>query len=214
MKPDRASTAQGAPIRDARAASLGSLYERWRQPLLRLFKGRTGNLHQAQDATQDVFVRLSVSGKTLAPEEEKPYLSTTARSVSTDHWRSNGAGAGPQIVSMESASEELAALQADERDSPVEAAAHRQRIARLNDAVAELPPRQRQAFLLNRIDGLSHEEVAATMGISTRMVAKHLTRAMAYCQLRVRYASVEQMERLHVVDEADEESAAPCKDCP
>ena len=44
--------------------------------------------------------------------------------------------------------------------------------------------------------------MAATMGISARMVAKHLHRAMAYCQLRVQYASLAQMECLLTADEA------------
>jgi len=29
------------------------------------------------------------------------------------------------------------------------------------------------------------------------MVVKHLSRAVAYCQVRVRYASLEQMQELH-----------------
>lgn len=200
-----------APRGESEPASLSALYERWRKPLLRLFQGRTGNRQQAEDATQEVFVRLAVSGKKLAPEEEKPYLSTAARSVSTDGWRRSGRGMGPEIVSMETVAEEVAS-QAQEQPSLLEAAAHRQRIGRLNAAVGELPERQRQAFLLNRIDGLSHDEVAAAMGISARMVAKHLQRAMAYCQLRVKYASVAQMERLR--DEASEEGAAEREDTP
>lgn len=191
---------------------LSSLYARWRKPLLRLFQGRLGNYARAEEATQDVFVRIAIAGKTLAAAEEEPYLRTTARSVSADEWRSNGRGSGPDVVSMEEVTEELTALPVDDQQSPLENAAHRQRLTRLNEAVAELPERQRQAFLLNRIDGLSHDEVAAAMGISARMVAKHLNRAMAYCQLRVKYASVEQMGRLHVHEENDGESAAERRD--
>ena len=178
--------------------ALASLYRRWRGPLVRLFRGRMGQRERAEDAVQEVFLRLAVSGRALAREEEAPYLSTTARSVAIDHWRRQGRG--PTLEPLEAADTTAADAQAlpaaGERDCPVDVAAHRQRLARLNDAVAELPERQRQAFLLNRIDGLSHDEVAAAMGISTRMVAKHLSRAMAYCQLRVKYASLEQMAQL------------------
>lgn len=197
---------------NAQHGQLSSLYTRWRKPLLRLFKGRLGNHAQAEDATQDVFVRMATSGKTLAAAEEEAYLRTTARNVSTDEWRRSGRGTGPDIVSIEEVAEDLVALPGDDQHSPLESAAHRQRLRRLNDAVSELPERQRQAFLLNRIDGLSHDEVAEAMGISTRMVAKHLTRAMAYCQLRVKYASVEQMGRLHIHEETDSESAAERQD--
>ena len=50
------------------------------------------------------------------------------------------------------------------------AAAHQQRLARLGEALQELPERQREAFVLSRFDGLTQDEVAARMQISRRMV--------------------------------------------
>jgi RNA polymerase sigma-70 factor (ECF subfamily) len=83
--------------------------------------------------------------------------------------------------------------------SPAAAVEHRQRLARLQDALDELPERQRQAFVLHRFDGDTQDDVAQQMNISRRMVTKHLSRALAYCQLRVQYASLEQM-RAHLPD--------------
>jgi RNA polymerase sigma-70 factor (ECF subfamily) len=51
---------------------------------------------------------------------------------------------------------------------------------------------------------LTQDEVAERMGISRRMVVKHLRRAFAYCELRVQYASVEQMEACHPIPAGDE----------
>lgn len=183
--------------------TLTSLYQRWRAPLLRLLQRRTGNRALAEDATQDVFVRLAASGRALTPAEEAPYLATAARNAATDHWRRS---ADAELLSMAAAAQECQALPDHRQGEPQQIVEQRQRIARLNDAVAELPQRQRQAFLLNRIDGMTHDEVAAAMGISARMVSKHLSRAMAYCQLRVNYGSVAQMERLHVADDAAEDA--------
>lgn len=186
--------------RQSAGDSLTSLYQRWRKPLLRLLQRRTGSAQAAEDATQDVFVRLAASGKALAPEEEAPYLSTTARNVATDLWRRSD---DAELVSIEAAAEEVGALADTRQREPAQLVEQRQRIVRLNDAVAELPERQRQALMLNRIDGLTHDEVAQAMGISARMVSKHLSRAMAYCQVRVKYGSLEQMERLHVHETED-----------
>jgi RNA polymerase sigma-70 factor (ECF subfamily) len=42
-----------------------------------------------------------------------------------------------------------------------------------------LPERRRDAFVLSRFHGLSHHEIADTLGISSQTVANHLSAAMA-----------------------------------
>jgi RNA polymerase sigma factor (sigma-70 family) len=44
-------------------------------------------------------------------------------------------------------------------------------------AVARLPPRCREVFWNNRVDGLSYAQVAAHLGISVSAVEKHMARA-------------------------------------
>ncbi|HVR49491.1 MAG TPA: sigma-70 family RNA polymerase sigma factor [Pseudorhodoferax sp.] len=177
--------------------SLAGLYARWRAPLARLLRRRLGRNALAEEATQDVFLRMLVARKQLQEDEERPYLYRVARSVSTDDWRRQGGHEALVTVPQVPGAEDWAPATQPGAPCPSDIVAQRQRIDRLQQALDELPERQREAFLLNRIDGLSHEEVAAAMGISTRMVAKHLSRALAYCALRVRYASLDQMQQLH-----------------
>ncbi len=46
--------------------------------------------------------------------------------------------------------------------------------------INELPLRQREALILSRYQGLSHQEVAAIMDVSPRTVNNHLVRALKY----------------------------------
>lgn len=46
-------------------------------------------------------------------------------------------------------------------------------------AIDLLPERRRDAFVLSRFHGLSHHEIADTLGISSQTVANHLSAAMA-----------------------------------
>ncbi|EIC29422.1 MULTISPECIES: sigma-70 family RNA polymerase sigma factor [Methylomicrobium] len=61
-----------------------------------------------------------------------------------------------------------------------------QRLDAVNRALAELPEACRLAFYLNRVDGCSHVEIAARLGISESMVAKHLASAMKHCRGRLK----------------------------
>ena len=50
----------------------------------------------------------------------------------------------------------------------------------LTSAVANLPDGARRVFRLHKIDGMSHAEVAATLGISKSGVEKHIAVAMRH----------------------------------
>ena len=49
-------------------------------------------------------------------------------------------------------------------------------------AAAMLPPRCREVYLLRKVHGLSHKEIAARLDISLSAVGKHLTTGMLKCQ--------------------------------
>lgn len=66
---------------------------------------------------------------------------------------------------------------ASDQESPDGLLARSQTMAAIDAALAELPERQRQAFILRHWDGLDTEEAAAAMGVSTGSVKTHLSRA-------------------------------------
>ncbi|HWK54248.1 MAG TPA: RNA polymerase sigma factor [Hyphomicrobiales bacterium] len=49
--------------------------------------------------------------------------------------------------------------------------------------IQELPPRCRTVFVLRKVYGLSHREIAERMGISQKTVENHLTKALHHCQI-------------------------------
>jgi len=51
-------------------------------------------------------------------------------------------------------------------------------ISRMLDGLAAKP---RRAFLLSRLDGLGHAEIAAELGVSASMVKQYLASALGHC---------------------------------
>lgn len=181
---------------------LSGLYERWRLPVARMLRRYLGSPAEVDDAAQEVFVRLAAAGKSIPLAEEQPYLRRAARNVAIDGWRKSADRERLQRVSLDAEHEE-AGLQTD-GDHTAAQANRQQMMSRLDEALRELPARQREAFLLHRVEGYTVDETAGRMGISARMAVKHLSRALAYCQVRVVYASSEQMRQAQ---------AANCRAC-
>lgn len=56
-----------------------------------------------------------------------------------------------------------------------------QKVGIFCEAVASLPPKCRRAFLLKKVYGLSHQEIADKMEISVSTIEKHLSKAIRDC---------------------------------
>ena len=69
--------------------------------------------------------------------------------------------------------------------SPESIVEARERLALLQAAIAELPPKCRRVFLLHKFASLSHNEIATRLGISRNMVEKHIIKAMTHCRTRL-----------------------------
>lgn len=70
--------------------------------------------------------------------------------------------------------------------APKESVYQLQRVEILQRALNELQENARKAFLLRKLDGLGHDEIAAQIGMSKAMVEKHIVNAMKFCRVRVK----------------------------
>lgn len=55
----------------------------------------------------------------------------------------------------------------------------------LRQTIVGLPPKCRLAFMLSRFDELSYPQIAERMGVSVKMVEKHITKALLACRAAV-----------------------------
>jgi RNA polymerase sigma-70 factor (ECF subfamily) len=136
----------------------------------------TGNVHDAEDLTQDVFVRVFRSLHTYQPGTFEGWLHRITTNVFLDRMRRK------QRIRMDALSEESAARLPSRGPGPEQAYDDTHLDDDVQRALDALSPDFRAAVVLCDIEGLSYEEVAATLGIKLGTVRSRIHRGRA--QLR------------------------------
>lgn len=77
----------------------------------------------------------------------------------------------------------------DQAPTPDQCLEYRQKYLLLKMALDEVPARRRTALLLNRLEGLSHAEIGARLGISASMVSKDIMSVLEHCLNRMSYGA-------------------------
>ena len=145
-----------------------------RAELVRFLTRRNGRA-AAEDVAQDAWLKLHERGNTDSWQEPRAVLYTTAANLGTDLQRRE-AFADRLFVRDEEMPE--AASPAAGPEAQVQAESELNNVAA---ALEELPAQCREAFLLNRLEGLTHVEIAQRLGISTKTVQRHIERALRRC---------------------------------
>jgi RNA polymerase sigma factor (sigma-70 family) len=138
----------------------------------------TGNMGDAEDVAQSVFLRLA-AGNTLSPINAGSYLYRAAVNGALDLLRRRKAAALEPL--------ELIAAEAttDPGASPDAELSAKELRAWLRLAIGELAPRMAEMFTLRYIEDLDNREIAASMGTSQAVVAVTLHQARARLKKRL-----------------------------
>lgn len=162
------------------SGGLASLYAEHRTALVRFLTARTGSVAEAEDVVQEVWLKIG-SAPSGPIANGRAYLYRVAQNLVLDRLR-----AGRRRAARE---RDWAEVEQDHRtDGPeprLEASAEtdliaREDAARLAAAIGRLPPGAARALRLHKLDGLSHADTAAQLGISRKGVEKHMALAMAH----------------------------------
>lgn len=104
----------------------------------------------------------------------RAYLFQVARSVITRHVRRT------RIVPIHAAEDLDRFDQPDDAPSPEQHAIDRDELRQLARAIAAMPQKTREAFILRRVEGLPQREIAAQMRISENTVETHISRGIRF----------------------------------
>lgn len=183
-----ASLSSSEPYRPDGALRSGELSSAYRRPLMAFFLRHTENRAEAEDLTQEVFVRILKSAPTEQVQAPDAFVFTVAANLLRDRLRVRIAKRADRHVSLDIDPAQDAPAEplniADETVSAERVLIDRQRLKAVLKALEELPPRTRDIFVLARLEKLKHAEIASRMGVSVSAVEKNLVRAVAHLARR------------------------------
>lgn len=162
----RGATHPGADTR--RRVAL--LYRDRAPALTRRVRARVGSSEEARDLVHDAFTRLLGARGLDGLGKPEAFLNRIVRNLLVDRSRRAGTrGLHLPILDRD----EIAV--APDQGQAIELEQMRERY---RAAVAALPPRMREVFVLHRIEELSYRDIAARMDISVRTVEWHIAEAI------------------------------------
>lgn len=157
----------------------------FRGPLVAYFLKRVNSRNEAEDLTQEVFIRLMNHPDRNNGQTIEGYVFTIAANLLRDRAKSVATAHHRRVQSLELLDEKEAfSANLVEDRNPERVLVGRQTIQDVLDALAELGERTRDIFILARLENVQHREIAAMYGISVSAVEKMMMKAMAHLGAR------------------------------
>lgn len=172
----------GPDLRRVRARdpeALSAFFDRYFDRVYGLAYRLLGERTAAEDATQDVFLKVHRAADRLDPDRDpEPWLRTITTNVCRDLWRSGAHRLARRSSSLDAGPAADAALASRGRTPEGDLlAGERERLVR--EALAGLPESLREAVVLREYQGLGYDEIARTLGINETAARKRYSRALA-----------------------------------
>ncbi len=160
----------------AGAETVESVFRTHAASLLRYVSRRLSNPAEARDLVQEAYLRLLRVPNFEQIERPDAYVFRIAANLANEALARRRTA--PEATLSEP-QDEWVTSDGGQFEHTIET---RQALLRLETILAGLPPLYRAVLLLRKREGLTHEEIAARLNISTHTVHKYLTRALFKCR--------------------------------
>ncbi len=152
------------------------LYEELASSLYNFLYYKTGDKYLAEDILQDSFIKLWNNLENVEEVKAKSYLFTVANNNFLNH-------VAHKKVVLRYASESKYSYS---NETPEYVMEEKQFEQKLLAAIANLPRKQREVFLLNRIDKMKYKEIADLLNLSVKAVEKRMSAALKHLRIHIK----------------------------
>ena len=145
---------------------IAEAYQQFQPSVLLYILYKVNSREEAEDLTQDVFLRLMDYSRMLRPETVKCFIYTIARNLVYDYLRR-------YYKAQEVTSYIYDCVETSTRDTESNIIARDLQVCELG-RMRLLPLQRRKVYALNRFGGKSAAEISCLLGLSRRTVENHL----------------------------------------
>jgi len=169
-------------VREGSAAAFEALVEKHQMRLVMVLEHLVSDRTQAEDLAQDVFLRVYRARERYVPTAKfSTWLYTITHNVASNSIRKSSRRKEINLVTSPSGSMPVRPLDTMAKDKsnlmPTRLADQKEMEKVIRDAIQSLGPRQRMAMLLSKYEGMSYNEIAESMELTTQAVKSLLSRA-------------------------------------
>lgn len=143
---------------------------------IRAFAAQRIGQQDADDILQDAYLQLLQRSEQDAVREPRAFLFKVVANLSIDAWRK----ATRRAATVEETEQQELEAMACRHPGPDASADGAMAFERFLALLDELPLLPRHAFILHKLDGLTHAQVAERLGVSSKSVQRYLVEAMAH----------------------------------
>jgi RNA polymerase sigma-70 factor (ECF subfamily) len=158
-------------------AKFRSIFDLYYETIRSFAYYKTGDVDLADDIVQEVFLKLWSNLKDVKEETVKALLYTIASNTIKNHFKHQKVVFNFQKQDQNNNTE-------DEADSNLR---QEELNRKLQDALAEIPEKAREVFLMNRIEGLTYADIAERLGLSVKAIEKRMSEALSILRSRISY---------------------------
>jgi RNA polymerase sigma factor (sigma-70 family) len=163
-------------------AALNGLMDRYEQPIFHFIYRHVASESDAQELTQEVFVRLYFNVKKFKPQAKfSTWLYQIALNLCRDHVKSKKTRQAARTDSLTMDDDETAPIElAVEMRTPSDQALGREKLAALDDGIAALPDDLRSALVMSALEQRSHQECAEILKTTPKAIETRIYRARKF----------------------------------
>lgn len=165
---------------NAQGSSLLEAFESHQMALRRFIARYLHDRHDIEDVAQESFLRAYHAGLHTEVLQPKSYLFRIAKNIAVSQLRLKSRQITDYIEDQSSSDSLLSEWTLEDEVMA------KQRLGIYCDAVATLPAQCRRVYIMRKVYGMPHKEIADRLGIAVKTVEKHLFKGVRSCDVYVR----------------------------